>query len=55
MLNYLNELEFNGLSDIEFMKVTGLWVHHSTRILTDSRDLFNSVIESLDKADDLFR
>ena len=52
-MNYVTELPFNGLSDIEFMKVTGSWVHHSIRILTDSRDLFNSVIESPDKADDL--
>ena len=35
------------------MKVTGSWVHHSTRSVTDLRDLFNSVIESPDKADDL--
>ena len=34
-MNYLNELPFNGLSDTEFMKDTGPWVHHSTRILTD--------------------
>lgn len=33
------------------MKVTGSWVHHSTRSVTDLRDLFNSVIESPDKAD----
>ena len=53
-MNDLNELPFNGLSDIEFMKVRGSWVHHSTRILTDSIDLCNRVIESpeLDRADD---
>ena len=35
------------------MKVTGSWVHHFTRSVTDLRDLLNSVIESPDKADDL--
>ena len=44
-MNYLNELPFNGLSDREFMKVTGSWVHHSTRSVSDSRDLFNGVIK----------
>ena len=46
----LNELPFYGLTDSEFMRATGTWVFHSSSLL-DSRDLFRSVIESLDKDD----
>ena len=35
------------------MKATGTWVFHSASLLTDSRDLFCSVIESPDKDDNL--
>ena len=49
----LSELPFYGLSDREFMKATGTWVYHSASLLTDSKDLFRSVVESPDKDDDL--
>jgi len=47
----LNELPFYGLTDSEFMRATRTWVFHSSSLLTDSRDLFRSVIESPDKND----
>ena len=47
----LNELPFYGLTDSEFMRATGTWVFHSGSLLTDSRNLFQSVIESLEKDD----
>ena len=46
----LNELPFYGLSDSELMRATGTWVF-SGSLLSDSRDLFRSVIESPDKDD----
>ena len=33
------------------MRARGTWVFHSSSLLTDSRDLFRSVIESPDKVD----
>ena len=47
----LNELPFYGLTDSELMRATGTWVFYSGSLLTDSRDLFRSVIESPDKDD----
>ena len=47
----LNELPFDGFTDSEFMRATGPWVFHSGSLLTDSRGLFRSVIESPDKDD----
>ena len=49
----LSELPFHGLTNSELMKATGTWVFHSASLLTDSRDLFCSVIESPDKDDNL--
>ena len=35
------------------MEVTGSWVYHAVRLLANLRDLFNSVVESPDKTEDL--
>ena len=47
----LNELPFYGLTDSKSMRATGTWVFHSGTLLTDSRDLFRSVIKSPEKDD----
>ena len=52
-MNELRELPFYGLEDRDFMKALGSWVYHSSRLLTDSRDLFQSVIENPEKGDEL--
>ena len=43
-MNELSEFPFYGLEDREFMKAIGTWVYHPSCLLSNSRDLFQSVI-----------
>ena len=47
----LNELPSYGSTNSEFKRATGTWLLHSGSLLTVSRDLFRSVIESPEKDD----
>ena len=51
-MNELSEFRFYGLEDREFMKAIGSWVYHPSCLLSDSRDLFQSVVENLEKVDE---
>ena len=48
----LSELPFYVLTDEEFIKETGPWVHDSASSLLESRDLFKDIIASPEKNDD---
>ena len=48
----LSELTFYVLTDEEFIKETGAWVHDSASSLLESRDLFKDIIASPEKNDD---
>ena len=47
----LSELPFYVLSNEEFVKETGAWVHDSVSSLLESRDLFKDIIPSPEKTD----
>ena len=49
----LSELPFDVLSNEEFVKETGAWVHDSASSLLQSRDLFKDIIPSPEKTDGL--
>ena len=51
-MNELSEFPFYGLEDREFMKAIGTWVYHPSCLLSDSRDLFQSVVENPEKVDE---
>ena len=48
----LSELPFYVLSNEEFVKETGAWVHDSASSLLESKDLFKDIILSPEKTDD---
>ena len=48
----LSELPFYVLSNEEFVKETGTWVHDSASSLLESKDLFKDIIPSPEKTDD---
>ena len=48
----LSEFPFYALSNEEFIKETGAWVHDSASSLLESRDLFKDIIASPEKTDD---
>jgi len=48
----LSEFPFYALTNEEFLKETGAWVHNSLTSILESRDLFKSVIESPEKTYD---
>ena len=47
-----SEFPFYALSNEEFLKETGAWVHDSASALLESRDLFKDIIASPEKTDD---
>ena len=47
----LSEFPFYALSNEEFIKETGAWVHDSASSLLESRDLFKDIIASPEKTD----
>ena len=51
-MNKLSEFPFYGLEDREFMKAIGSWVYHPSCLLTDSRDLFQNVVENPENVDE---
>ena len=51
-MNELSKFRFYSLEDREFMKAIGSWVYHPSCLLSDSRDLFQSVVENLEKVDE---
>jgi len=51
-MNELSEFSFYGLEDREFMKAIGTWVYHPSCLLSDSRDLFHSVVANSEKVDE---
>ena len=48
----VSEFPFYALSNEEFLKETGAWVHDSASTLLESRDLFKDIIASPEKTDD---
>ena len=51
--NALRELPFYDLHHKEFIRATGAWVYHTPTSLLNFKDLFQDVIESPEKNDDL--
>ena len=51
--NALHELPFYDLHHKEFIRATGAWVYHTPTSLLNFKDLFQDVIESPEKDDDL--
>ena len=47
--NALCELPFHDLHHQEFIRATGVWVHHTPTSLLNSKDLFLDTIESPEK------
>ena len=53
LINPLTELAFHGIGNDEFFKATGAWVHSLASTILDSKDLFQDVIESPEKTENM--
>lgn len=52
-INTLIELPFHGLTDRDFHKATGQWVHNTSDLLTNMKDLYGDILEDPDKVSNL--
>ena len=51
--SFLYELPFHDLDYAEFLKTTGAWTYCSSNSLLQSKDLFQNIIESPERENDL--